>query len=107
MVTPAVLVAGSTPERKGENEGRGERKGEKRERERERVRGKKRRKEEKESFLGFSGFQNLNLYSFRFFGTKSHFHVFQLVFSIFNKYNTKINFLINIYVFLLFTDLKN
>ena len=60
----------------------------------------KRKKEERERerkiVSHFLGFRNLNLFFFRFFETKSYFCVFKIVFSIFNKYDTKMDFQVNI-----------
>ena len=57
-----------------------------------RKRKREERKREKENFRVCSGFQNPILYFPRFFRTKFYFCVFFIVFSIFNKYNAKINF---------------
>ena len=73
--------------------GSGREKGEERERKEKKRREKK--KKRKEKFRVCSGFQNPNLYFSRFFGMKFCFCVFFIVFTIFNKYDTKMNFQAN------------
>ena len=63
---PVVLVAGSALERRGEEVDRGERGRRKRE---------MREKREKEKRYLFSGFQNPNICSLRFYEIKFHFCV--------------------------------
>ena len=43
-------------------------------------------------FFGFSGFQNPIIYSLRNFEMKFRFNVFKIIFSIFNTYDTRIDF---------------
>ena len=58
---------------------------------------KKREERKKEKDFGFySGFQNPNLYPFWIFGFQSCFCVILIVFSIFRKYDAKMNFRVTI-----------
>ena len=83
----ASLLAQATVGRRRRDEGRGER------RERKKKRKRKRKKKEGKKYLRVcSGFQNPFLYHSRFFRTKFCFLCILIVFSIFNKYDPKLNF---------------
>ena len=65
---------------------------ERKRREREGGENEKEKGEREKKFRIRSDFQNSILYFSRFFGTKFHFCLFFIVFTIFNKYDAKMNF---------------
>ena len=72
-----------------------ERRGADREREwgKEKEKKKKRERTEKEKDFGFcSNFKISNLYPFQIFGFQPHFYEILVIFSIFSKYDAKMNF---------------
>ena len=93
MVRNRSIGGGIEKDRK---KGRGERREEGGRKEKKKEERKNERERENNEFFFFcSTFQNPILYFSQFFGMKFHFCVFFIMFTIFNKYDTKLNFQVN------------